>query len=669
MSNNKNDTITAVQKLLKELQEQCDGQEELLAPVKRAADEVSRSLSRFASSLKIFVTMGMLKAGKSTLVNLLARQQSASPIGYGVDTTLRPVLIRPTKCNEGTICIYRKKPGNNDEHDIADLLDVFRGLHQSTGTWTARERRLPLTNGNLLDVLCKKADDSIALSDWGGEPLLVVVEIAQPQKGLLSAPDCLLLDMPGLDSSIGGIEANKNYDPLLKECDMVLFIQSSVAPLNREALKSLEKMLPERSTGTFWAILNRMESRPWRDKQNKSEDMDTQKKNAETVLEYLGCRKDQTRHVNLGMAFDGFFAPLSDLNQEHRFDDGTGTSKENLISHSGFDLLEKALIDARDHDEERAGIRYTHCMDELRRRINDLHTELNNTIRDISQRLAAANEQVAAWAEVQSTIQNILKVEERNIPHINGVDLIQPPPFDSCLDTVKHQTDWINTQMQVKGAELNEFIRHYCDECKDKIIHILQNLKLKDVQTESNELLYHIACEVVDSVINQLMDELGDTDSKYHTYYRQLDRKRPRGNLADTALNLNFNQDSFNIQTQNKYTENVRKTFRVLNWDLFGWNASKNYPYNPQRPLYDDSINELRDRFRKQIRKELNMHAQAALSRCIKDALAQITARYTTRISELGKECRDKAQHAAAQLELLKNVKKTVDQLTNSTKR
>lgn len=39
------------------------------------------------------VCFGMLKSGKSTLVNLLAGHEEASPTRFGQDTTLRPCLL------------------------------------------------------------------------------------------------------------------------------------------------------------------------------------------------------------------------------------------------------------------------------------------------------------------------------------------------------------------------------------------------------------------------------------------------------------------------------------------------------------------------------------------------------------------------------------------------
>lgn len=55
---------------------------------------LKRSLRQFESLVTVIASVGMLKAGKSTLVNLFAGSDLASPIGFGKDTMMRPALIR-----------------------------------------------------------------------------------------------------------------------------------------------------------------------------------------------------------------------------------------------------------------------------------------------------------------------------------------------------------------------------------------------------------------------------------------------------------------------------------------------------------------------------------------------------------------------------------------------
>lgn len=59
----------------------------------------------------------------------------------------------------------------------------------------------------------------------------------------------MLLDMPGLDSNMAEIAKNKSksdYKRLIGECDLLLFVQSSVAPLNQDASELLRDIMNTR---------------------------------------------------------------------------------------------------------------------------------------------------------------------------------------------------------------------------------------------------------------------------------------------------------------------------------------------------------------------------------------------------------------------------------------
>ena len=59
--------------------------------INKADTNIRRGIRQFDSTIAVVIVVGMLKSGKSTLINLFARNTNASPVGFGVDTTLRPV--------------------------------------------------------------------------------------------------------------------------------------------------------------------------------------------------------------------------------------------------------------------------------------------------------------------------------------------------------------------------------------------------------------------------------------------------------------------------------------------------------------------------------------------------------------------------------------------------
>ena len=69
-------------------------------------DGILNALAAFGSEYFVVSCIGMLKSGKSTLINLLARSKDASPTGFGFDTTLRPALITSSTEPRGIIEIW-----------------------------------------------------------------------------------------------------------------------------------------------------------------------------------------------------------------------------------------------------------------------------------------------------------------------------------------------------------------------------------------------------------------------------------------------------------------------------------------------------------------------------------------------------------------------------------
>ena len=167
---------------------------------------ILRALRQFDSDISIVTVMGMLKAGKSTFVNLLARHPNASPMGYGKDTTLRPALICMAKPEEdvkdGKIIVYEAPSEEGNEafdKRLDDILDELRGIAEPGKKLPTEE--LALTQKNLGRVLCSEAGTENVLRK---EPALVVVKIPYNEEVTLLKDGNCLLDMPGRDSATAG---------------------------------------------------------------------------------------------------------------------------------------------------------------------------------------------------------------------------------------------------------------------------------------------------------------------------------------------------------------------------------------------------------------------------------------------------------------------------------
>lgn len=308
-----------------------------------AWENVLRELRGFDSELFIVSTMGMLKAGKSSLVNLLARSRSASPTGYGSDTTLRPALVMQATLEkpEGEIEVwFENDPAGADGENgaaesrrklLASVFDYLRGVAEEPKK--ARKASHALTSEKLEAVLCKPYGGQG--NELPSEPLIVVVRVQRVEASLLS-DKVVVLDTPGLDSMNSEWTNSGWYHWLMAESDLLLFLQSSVAPLNQSAGTVIRKIKEENRRIPIWLIQNRMEAKHWMSEQTQQEENENQRGKALKNFENLGLKNPPQYTVNLGKATTAIF-------ESEKIDPGKNLEKEDLEKDSGFGVLEDAV--------------------------------------------------------------------------------------------------------------------------------------------------------------------------------------------------------------------------------------------------------------------------------------------------------------------------------------
>lgn len=389
--------------------EACRPFDKLDALVGKGRRSVEDALRQFESPMIVTVSMGMLKAGKSTLTNLMARTPDASPVGYGVDTTLRPALILMAKEGEkpGLVLFFDnaeqtgENPGESAqerrERLMSAILDRLRGLPAEDARGELREMPLPLTQENLRKSLCARVGSNALLPR---EPLLAVVRVPYNPEARMLRNHRMLMDMPGLDSNNSGM-GMEQYQAVISQCDMMLFVQSSVAPLNAQACRCLNEISSVRQAATAWIILNRMKSRPWlQDAALLRADEEQLRHAQDTVCKESGQSPCELHwaSANLGMAFDALLGNPSER--------GEGVSPESLFAESSYRELEDALVD----DLERNGesIRYQHCCDVLLSRCQAMSLKLGEYAEALASAHQEADERDTALRRVDKNLQREL---------------------------------------------------------------------------------------------------------------------------------------------------------------------------------------------------------------------------------------------------------------------
>lgn len=540
ISENENKALRKLKSNLKEVCKKTEIYQDLCGIIRDGKKSVYRDIFQFEAAATIVIVVGMLKAGKSTLINLLSRNEKASPVGFGIDTTLRPALIlmaKPDELNEGVISVYSNQGGKEDEQ-LQTIFDYLRGINPEAESKLTPNQH-PLTSKNLNDCLCKPAGFGNACLK--NEPLLVVVKLPYNDNAFMLKDGRMLLDMPGLDSAnaIVSLTTEKEFGDdqidmikncmagkvdkhalavleevlnrktgvdylfLVKECDLVLCIQSSVAPLNDKAVDYLNQILENRDEVTTFIVQNTMVNQPWLDDAVVEENGNKQLIHARKTFRNLRNHKGDLceGEANLGMAYAAIFK------QKHLKD---GFSHESLEKQSKFNSLEQKL-QACFIGGNSQNTRRTHCLQVLA-------TDLYNFANALKEKVQSINEEINDTNSKKDSLTTIKTVLDR---HINAVNfpLVGDLSFVSDNLSLKFHEIWKQTKRdekflsifqqlieqeedsekegkrkrkkkQVPAAMVDSYAKECIDSCHREVESFLSALKIQSVRMKDKNNQY-----------------------------------------------------------------------------------------------------------------------------------------------------------------------------------
>lgn len=378
------------------------------------------ALDAFGSEYFVVSGIGMLKSGKSTLINLLARNRNASPTGFGFDTTLRPALITCTREPQGKIEIWLP---NDPEKRLTkvSLNEVFlclRKVKRSAEVKSATCHQYPLTPANLENALCKavlEADQNMLPC----EPVMVVVKVPQNKESPLSS-EIVLLDTPGLDSGISEWTNNtsERYSWIIENSDLLLFLQSSVAPLNRNATAILRDIHARSPNTPVWLVQNEMCAKPWLPPERITEENTKQRTQAARMFNTVSRAFKQV-YANLGKADSAIF------------DDSLGDGlRWELLRESQFGTLEQNVKD--DLIRNIGPIRRRNCIDAVIRETQTMLDGLAGIRKRLEAQLREKQNRVDALERFRTQFRDYLlnTPRDRDNPAADEVRLVPNGHFN-----------------------------------------------------------------------------------------------------------------------------------------------------------------------------------------------------------------------------------------------
>lgn len=478
--------------------------------VKKCIADVIRAVDLADSKRDIIVCIGILKSGKSTLVNLLARNEKTSPTEMGTDKTLRPALIRMVGPDEeACVRIYYSTTSTEDTREelFKALINNLCGIQGKLPK--AIEEKLENFEPDVLqEVLCRKQNETKYLEK---EPLLVVIDLEYNKESLFfHNRERMLMDMPGCDSGHAESTKDGTYTKIGEECAMALLLQSTSQPLNKEAIYRLRELFDGRNENTVRIIQNRFDNKPWRELDVvKKENSEQSEKAAKEIRDIYPGSKLSTRVVNLGMATDGLFTPPEKIQERCELYGKEYKGKDDLWRASGFTEMEQELVN------NLADIRNIHCKDRLKKAINELTKTSANLIQSKEEEIKQNREKRQKWkalcANAKQQLLNGIKKQ------FDNMSVKMEPSMDAGSFSQLCDKEWrvrITKRGEgnpVKGSLIDTAMKECNEKCSAKCrAHLFGEKKLRDISindTPGYEVLREKLRTVIERVKAQLEEQ------------------------------------------------------------------------------------------------------------------------------------------------------------------
>ncbi|OQB93525.1 MAG: GTPase Era [Verrucomicrobia bacterium ADurb.Bin118] len=342
---------------------------------------IDRARRQFDSKLFFVVIFGPLKAGKSTLTNALASEY-VSPTGFGKETTRRPSLI--ISAEEPGIDQYfstdpeinhflsQRRLRKNDATGVATddetqklakvresfdaVADYLRGI-RSKDEFQGRIRV------DTLHLNAVRLEETLT-QDLTTEPLLTVIRCKGDH---LLRHGVAIVDMPGLDGSRSNWRTDPIHEWVMNRAEFFLFVQSSVAALNKEAHDFLKEIVAQSTKPPIWLIQNIFDARHWQpEEKRKKAEADQLEEGRQRVIKLLNEEPRTVLGLNVGLAWDA-----------------KNENQDEWLSQSKFPKFESDLADVL--HAERALIQEHNCLKYLRQRFGEAEKQLKISIGQIKQ--------------------------------------------------------------------------------------------------------------------------------------------------------------------------------------------------------------------------------------------------------------------------------------------
>lgn len=510
--------------------------------LKTVLSNIQRIKKEYESSIFFIVASGAIKSGKSTLINLLANRE-VSTTKQGRETTLRPAII--CKGDEDRILLFNTTKSDLDGilssklYDLAiDYIKGFITEGELNKRYSIKITSKPITSENLNTYLTSR------IIEGEDDPKLVNIQIKvddKKQTSLLNH-NIAIIDTPGIDGILAGAEGLKEDTKklnLMDRVDLMLFLQSSITPINKESKEYIINLSKEHSITNMSLIHNKFTLKPWRKKLGLKDD------SIDENIDRIAI--DEAKQI-----FKGIIEDLkTNIVDFAKAEDGYRYNNQYLIDESKFEEFEKSLYE---------NIKYN------RRRLQDERVE-NSLLKLIEENIGEQDD-IVTVKTIEKRIKDLelqWKAEENQF--ISKIEKIQEFFYNNqkvlrLVDSPKEQNQTIDDGWELKrtleSVKSDKFpIVSFAFSSKDKESKILK--EIKDVVHIENKKLRQKLDST--STFNNFIAKYDLNGQKMFSLVEEFNALRNDIQIELFELTLDMEKSLLDIEVDIKYIYEKNKTF------------------------------------------------------------------------------------------------------------
>lgn len=467
--------------------------------------QLIRARREFESTRFFVLVVGPVKSGKSSFVNILARN-TVSPTDVTECTAIPTIIGKAEDAHRNKIVRYIPNFQDLDNGEVFDdVIDVLRGIASPS----IFEERIKLKEDECSNENLKRFLTVSFSVNASGEAMPLLATIGIEETPFVN-DEIMVIDMPGLD----GGEINWNNNPLyirmVKRADFIFFVQSSTTTINESSVDFLRWLLNNKETNVPLRLIhNEHDSLYFLNEEIRKAKVEKQVEAAKRfILANISNQHD--------LDFNNYVLNLAKI--------GKSLVASHEISEKFREILEKGKVE---YENEEIRI-----VDELKEK-RLLYKEQNCINRSIHHISLAKQEYGLIWQIVHdrlSDIENVISnyFELRNLMEKMEISFAQlKEDFENRIISERIETRYIDeikqtTKLYIERNIGKEFSGKELKGHIDKLVEKYNRIPLLDKNSSIYKSLEKGLRKVIYEKFNESLKEIRKllqmTEDSFHVY-------------------------------------------------------------------------------------------------------------------------------------------------------